>query len=117
MNHRKGNKKLGKTTSHRLAMLRNMTTSLFIHGKIETTLPKAKALRRVAEKIITLSKRETLHSRRLASSWVRDKKTLKKVFSELSPRYASRNGGYTRIIRTRVRRGDGADMAIIELVE
>lgn len=117
MDHRTGNRKLNKTTSHRLAMLRNMTTSLFIHGKIETTVPKAKELRRVAEKVITLSKKESLHSRRLASLWVRDKKILKKVFTEISPKYASRNGGYTRIIRTRVRRGDGAEMAIIELVE
>ena len=117
MNHLKGNRKLGRTTSHRLAMLRNMTTSLFIHEKIETTLPKAKELRKVAEKVITLSKKESVHARRLEGKWLRDKKTLKKVFDEIAPRYSSRNGGYTRIVRTRKRPGDNADMAIIELVE
>lgn len=117
MNHVKRTRKLGRTTSHRLAMLKNMTSSLFIHEKIETTLPKAKELRKVAEKVITLSKKESVHARRIAGKWLRDKNALKKVFNEIAPRYTSRNGGYTRIIRTRKRPGDGADMAIIELVE
>ena len=117
MRHKIAGRKLGRTTSHRIAMLRNMVTSLFEHGRIETTTEKAKELRRVADKMVTLAKQETLHSRRLAARWISNKDVLKKLYSEIGTKYSERKGGYTRIIKTRVRHGDGAEMAIIELVE
>ncbi|OGL40583.1 MAG: 50S ribosomal protein L17 [Candidatus Schekmanbacteria bacterium RBG_16_38_11] len=117
MKHNVMGRKLGRTTSHRIAMLRNMVTSLFEHGRIETTTEKAKELRRVADRMVTLAKQETLHSRRLAARWIKNKDVLKKLFSEIGSKYSERKGGYTRIIRTRIRHGDGAEMAIIELVE
>jgi len=117
MRHNVKGRKLGRTTSHRLAMFRNMVTSLFEHGRIETTVEKAKEVRRIADKMVTLAKQEKLHSRRLAARWIRNKLVLKKLFNEIASKYSERKGGYTRIIRTHIRHGDGAEMAIIELVE
>lgn len=116
MRHRKAGRKLGRTTSHRIAMLRNMVTSFLEHEKIVTTDIKAKELRRVAEKMITLGKRGNLHARRQALSFIRDRTVVKKLFDELSPRYTERNGGYTRIIKIGHRVGDNAPMSVIELV-
>ena len=117
MRHRVGQRKLHRTTSHRLAMLSNMVTSLLEHERIETTLPKAKEARRIAERIITLGKRGGLSNVRLAARTVKNKAVLAKVFSEYKERYASRPGGYTRIIRLGYRIGDAAQMAILELVD
>lgn len=116
MRHGKFGKKLGRTTSHRIAMLRNMVTSLLKHEKIVTTDIKAKELRRVADKMITLGKRGDLHARRQALSFVREPETVGKLFSELSARYKDRSGGYTRIIKTGYRKGDNAPMSVIEFV-
>lgn len=116
MRHRKAGRKLGRTTSHRKAMLRNMVTSLLDHERIVTTVPKAKEARRVAEKMITLGKRGDLHARRQALAYIRSKEIVAKLFDELSGQYADRQGGYTRIIRTGYRAGDAAPMAIVELV-
>ena len=116
MRHRVAGKRLGRTTSHKKAMLRNMVTSLFEHERIVTTTPKAKELRRVADKMITLAKRGDLHARRQALSYIRDKSIVAKLFDEIKDSYMDRNGGYTRIIRTGNRTGDAAPMAIIELV-
>ena len=118
------NRKLGRTADHRKAMLRNMATSLILNGKIETTEMKAKELRSVVDELITLAKRGDLHARRQAAAYVRnvvaDEKTgetvLKELFDEIGPKYADRNGGYTRVLKTGFRRGDSAPMAIIELV-
>ena len=117
MRHQVGGRKLGRTTSHRLAMLNNMVTSLLEHEAIHTTVPKAKEARKLAEKIITLGKKGGLHNVRLAARVVKDKDVLHKVFSEIAQRYASRPGGYTRIVRTGFRRGDAAEMAYLELVD
>jgi len=117
MRHRVGHRKLQKTTSHRLAMLDNMVTSLLEHEAIETTVPRAKEARRLAERIITLGKRGGLANVRLAERRVRDREVLQKVFGELKERYASRPGGYTRIVRLGFRRGDAAEMALLELVD
>ncbi|MCD6388472.1 MAG: 50S ribosomal protein L17 [Desulfobulbaceae bacterium] len=117
MRHRKAGKRLGRTTSHKRAMLRNMVTSLFDHERIVTTVAKAKELRRVADKMMTLAKRGDLHARRQALSYMQDKKIVAKLFDELKNDYMDRNGGYTRIIRTGYRSGDAASMAIIELVQ
>jgi large subunit ribosomal protein L17 len=117
MRHNLKGRKLGRTTAHREAMLHNMVTSLFQHEKIQTTVPKSKELRRTAEKLITIAKRGDLHSRRLASRTVRDEEVLKKLFDSIGPRYANRNGGYTRIIKLGPRFGDCAPMSVIELVE
>src|SRR3989338_7488369 len=117
MRHNMIGRKLGKTTSHRLAMFRNMVTYLFEHERIETTVEKAKEIRSIAEKMVTLAKKETLHSRRQAACWIKNKVVLKKLFNEVAGKYSERKGGYTRIIKTRIRHGDGAKMAIIELVE
>ena len=117
MRHRQTTPKLGRTHSHRNAMLRTMVTDLLRHGRIRTTQPKAKALRPLAERMITLGKRESLHARRQAARVIRDKDVLRKLFDELAPRYSERPGGYTRIIKLTARSGDGADMAMIELVE
>ena len=116
MRHRKDGRRLGRTTSHRLAMVRNMVTSLLEHERIVTTTPKAKEVRRVADKMITLGKRGDLHARRQALSFIRDKKVVAKLFSTLRDEYMERKGGYTRIIQTGNRVGDAAPMAILELV-
>ncbi|HZJ53220.1 MAG TPA: 50S ribosomal protein L17 [Myxococcaceae bacterium] len=117
MRHRVGQRKLQKTTSHRLAMLDNMVTSLLEHEAIRTTVPRAKEARRLAERIITLGKRGGLANVRLAERTVRSRSVLQKVFSELKDRYASRPGGYTRIVRLGFRQGDAAEMALLELVD
>jgi large subunit ribosomal protein L17 len=117
MRHRVGHRKLQKTTSHRLAMLDNMVTSLLEHEAIKTTVPKAKEARRLAERIITLGKRGGLSNVRLAERTVRSRSVLQKVFGELKDRYASRPGGYTRIVRLGHRTGDAAEMALLELVD
>ena len=117
MRHRHGLRKLNRTSSHRLAMLRNMTNSLLKHELIKTTLPKAKELRRVAEPLITLSKNPTLANRRLAFDRLRDKDIVYKLFNELGPRYAKRPGGYLRILKFGFRQGDNAPMALVELVD
>lgn len=117
MRHRKAGRKLGRTSSHRDAMLRNMVTSLLDQERIVTTVPKAKEARRLAEQMITLGKRGDLHARRQAMAYIRSENTVAKLFSQLSSQYAERQGGYTRIIRTGKRIGDAADMAIIELVD
>ncbi len=116
MRHRKAGRKLNRTTSHRLMMLRNMTTSLFEHERIETTEAKAKELRRLAERLITLGKRGDLHARRQALMIINSKKVVQKLFNEIAPRFQERNGGYTHIFKTRNRPGDGAALAIIELI-
>ena|ERR1700704_2339829 len=117
MRHRHGLRKLNRTTSHRLAMLRNMTNSLLTHEVIRTTLPKAKELRRVAEPLITLGKEATLANRRLAFSRLRDRDVVSKLFNELGPRYKARPGGYLRILKYGFRVGDKAPMALVELVD
>lgn len=117
MRHRLGLRKLNRTSSHRSAMLRNMTNSLLRHEVIQTTLPKAKELRRVAEPIITLGKKPSLGNRRLAFSRLRDRDMVVKLFDELGPRYASRNGGYLRILKAGFRQGDNAPMALVELLD
>ncbi len=117
MRHRVANRKLGRTTAHRMSMLANMTSSLVIHDRIETTLPKAKELKRMADRMVTLGKRGTVAARRRAIAIIRDKKAVKKIFDELAPRYAGRNGGYTRIYKLGNRHGDCAEMAMIEYVD
>jgi len=117
MRHRHGLRKLNRTTSHRLAMLRNMANSLLRHELIQTTLPKAKELRRVIEPIITLGKKPSLANRRLAFDRLRDRDMVVKVFAELGPRYAKRNGGYLRILKAGFRKGDNAPMAMVELMD
>lgn len=117
MRHGHGLRKLGRSTSHRLAMLRNMTVSLLRHEEIRTTLPKAKELRRVAEPIITLGKKPSLANRRLAFNRLRDRGTVQKLFDELGPRYAKRNGGYLRILKMGARKGDNAPLALVTLLD
>lgn len=117
MRHRIAGRKLGVTSAHRIAMLRNMATSLLKHEQITTTLPKAKELRPYVERIITLGKRGGLHARRQALAQIRDEKVVDKLFTTLAERYRSRPGGYTRVLKAGVRYGDAAPMAIIELVE
>lgn len=117
MRHRLSNRKLNRTSSHRLAMLRNMANSLLRHEVIKTTLPKAKELRRVAEPLITLGKTATVANRRLAFNRLRDRDIVVKLFDELGPRYAARNGGYLRILKCGYRLGDNAPMAIVELLD
>ena len=128
MRHQKALKKLNRTASHRRALLRNLATSLVLHNRIETTLPKAKALKRVADKLITLGKVDNLHNRRLAMSYLfainrtesgnaQKWTAVHKLFTELAPRFAERHGGYTRVLRTRKRDGDKAQLALIEFVE
>ena len=117
MRHRLGLRKLNRTSSHRLAMLRNMTVSLLRHEVIKTTLPKAKELRRVIEPIITLGKTSSLANRRMAFNRLRDREMVTKLFGELGPRYAARNGGYLRILKFGFRKGDNAPMALVELVD
>jgi len=116
MRHRVAGRKLGRTSAHRQAMMRNMSASLIDKERITTTLAKAKELRRFAERLVTLAKRETLHSRRRVLRHIPDSKLVAKLFDTLSARYAQRPGGYTRIIKLGPRRGDCAEMAVIELV-
>ena len=117
MRHGNAHRKLGRTTSHRTAMFANMAASLIKHEQITTTLPKAKELRPVVEKLITLAKRGDLHARRLAISRVRDQDQVRKLFDVLGPRYAERQGGYIRIMKAGFRHGDDAAMAVIEFVD
>ena len=117
MRHRHGLRKLNRTSAHRLAMLRNMMVSLLKHEAIKTTLPKAKELRRVVEPLITLAKDPTVANKRLAFNRLRDRKIVVKLFNELGPRFANRNGGYTRILKMGFRVGDNAPMAYMELTE
>jgi len=117
MRHGHGLRKLNRTSSHRLAMLRNMSNSLLRHERIKTTLPKAKELRRVVEPLITLAKEPTVANRRLAFNRLRDREMVVKLFDELGPRFKARNGGYTRILKFGFRVGDNAPMALMELVD
>ncbi len=117
MRHRKRGRKLGRTSAHRQAMLANMAASLIKHEQITTTLPKAKELRRVVDRLITLGKRGDLHARRQAIAALGDKAMVRKLFATLGPRYAERAGGYTRVLKAGYRYGDAAPMAIIELVD
>lgn len=117
MRHRKAGRRLGRTSSHRDAMLRNMVTSLLEQERIVTTVPKAKEARRITEQMITLGKRGDLHARRQAMAYIRSKSIVAKLFDQLGNQYAERQGGYTRIIRTGTRLGDAASMAILELVD
>ena len=117
MRHQKSGRKLGRTSSHRQAMFRNMAVSLFRHEQIRTTLPKAKELRGVAEQLITIAKNPTMARRRLAFARLRDKDIVGKLFDELAPRYKARLGGYTRILKCGFRRGDNAPMAYVQLVD
>ena len=117
MRHRSGLRKLNRTSSHRLAMFRNMCVSLLTHEAIKTTLPKAKELRRVVEPLITLAKEDTLANKRLAFARLRDRDLVVKLFAEIGPRFKERNGGYTRILKMGFRQGDNAPMAYMELVD
>jgi large subunit ribosomal protein L17 len=117
MRHRKQGRKLNKTASHRKAMFANMAASLIEHEQIVTTLPKAKEMRRVFDKLITLGKRGDLHARRQAISRIRDVEQVKKLFDIIGPRYQERNGGYTRVMKAGYRYGDNAPMAVLELVD
>ena len=117
MRHKKKGRKFGREADHRKAMMKNLVISLLTHGRIETTIAKAKEMRSLAERVITYAKNDTLHHKRLAFSILHNHKLVKKVFDEIGPIYADRPGGYTRIIKTRFRRGDCAPMAYIELVQ
>ena len=116
MRHRQSGRQLNRNSSHRKAMFRNMAASLLDHEMIKTTLPKAKELRRVAEPLITLAKKDSVANRRLAFNRLRDREVVTKLFNELGPRYETRPGGYLRILKCGFRRGDNAPMAIVELV-
>ena len=111
-----GYRKLGRPTDQRRAMLRNLTTSLFEHGRIETTVTRAKEVKRMADKMVTLGKRGDLHARRQALAYITKDEVVKSLFDDIAPKYAERQGGYTRIYRVGPRRGDGDEMAVIELV-
>jgi large subunit ribosomal protein L17 len=115
MRHRNTGRQFGRNSSHRRALFRNLVTSLLEHGKVETTEAKAKEIRGIADKMITLGKRGDLHAKRLALAYIQSRDVVAKLFDELAPRSANRNGGYTRIIKTRIRLGDSAPMAVIEL--
>lgn len=117
MRHRRKGRRLGRTTSHRLALLRNLATALFVHERIRTTEPRCKELRRYVEKLITKAKRGDVHARQMVSRDIKDRKVLSKLFDVLAPRYAERPGGYTRIVKLGPRKGDCAAMSIIELVD
>ncbi len=117
MRHRKRRKRFGRTTNQRKALFRNLLESLFIHERIETTVAKAKELRRLAERMVTLGKRGDLQARRLALQILPNRSAVAKLFSEIAPRFSDRNGGYTRIVRTRRRLKDQAEMAVIEFVD
>ncbi len=116
MNHNKSYRKLGRRADHRKAMLKNLTISLILADRIETTVTRAKELRKFAERMITLGKKGNLADRRRAFAFLRSEEAVAKIFNDLAPKYAERNGGYTRIIKTTVRKGDSAELAIIELV-
>jgi len=116
MRHRKAGRKLGRNSSHREAMFRNMVTSLFEHGRIRTTDAKAKELRKVADRMVTLGKQGTLHARRLAARTIRTADALRRLFDEIAPGFAERHGGYTRIVKLRNRAGDNAPISLIELM-
>jgi len=116
MRHAKAGFKLGRTSSHRKAMFRNMMTSLLVHEKIKTTDVKAKELKRLADKMVTLGKRGDLHARRRALTYVRSKAAVKKLFEEISPRFLNRSGGYTRVVKLGYRHGDNAPLALVEFV-
>ena len=116
MNKRNGINHLGVKASHRKAIHRNMAVSVFRHGRVKTTLPKAKEVRRTVEKLITLAKSDTVHRRRRAARLIQDKDILNKLFTEIAPEFLHRPGGYTRVIKTNLRRNDAAEMALIELV-
>jgi len=117
MRHNKSGRRLGRTTSHRIAMFRNMITSFLNHERITTTDAKAKELRSIADKMITLGKRGDLHAMRLAASYIREKSVVTKLFTTIAPRFANRPGGYTRIVKLGLRPGDNAQLSMIELVE
>ncbi|HLW38576.1 MAG TPA: 50S ribosomal protein L17 [Candidatus Eremiobacteraceae bacterium] len=117
MRHGKADKRLGRNDDHRRAMLRNLTTSLFTHGTIETTIVRAKEVSRTAARMITRAKKGDLHSRRLVASYLTSEDVVKKLFDVIAPSLASRPGGYTRIVRTRIRKGDAAPMAQVELLQ
>ncbi len=117
MRHRVAHRKLGRTTEHRLALLRNMAASLITHERIRTTVTKAKELRPFVEKLVTLGKQDTLHARRRALSVLSSKTVVRRLFSDVSPRFSERPGGYTRILKLGPRQGDGAPMAFIEFVD
>lgn len=117
MRHRKKGRQLSRTHTHRKATLRNLATSLFRHERIETTTAKAKELRPYAERLITLARRGDIHARRLAGRKIQDRHVLGKLFDDIAPRYAERPGGYTRILKLRNRKGDAAEMSLIELVD
>ncbi len=117
MRHRHKGREFSRTSSHKKAMMRNLATNLFRHGRIETTTAKAKELRPYAERLITLAKRGDLHARRLAGTKIQDRAVLGSLFDEIGPRYAQRPGGYTRILKVGNRKGDAAEMALIELVK
>jgi len=116
MRHRNSGRKLSRNTSHRRALLRNLVTSFLEHGRLMTTLPKAKEIRPLAEKMITLGKRDSLHARRQVQAYVLKEAIAKKVFADIAPKFADRKGGYSRIIKLGNRKGDGADLAVIELL-
>ena len=116
MRHRKKGRQLSRTRSHRKATLRNLATSLFRHERIETTTAKAKELRPFAERLITLARRGDVHARRLAATKIQDREVLGKLFDEIAPRYLERPGGYTRVLKLGIRKGDAAEMSLIELV-
>jgi large subunit ribosomal protein L17 len=117
MRHRKKGRKLSRTASHKRATMRNLATSLFRHGRIETTTAKAKELRPFAERLITLAKRGDLHARRLAATKIQDRQVLGSLFDDIGPRFSERPGGYTRILKLGNRKGDAAEMSLIELVD
>jgi len=117
MRHNNARRKLGRTTSHRLAMFRNQLASLVQSERIVTTLTKAKELRPLAERMVTQGKRDTIHARRLVGKWVLDRRLIQKLFDEIAPRFASRPGGYLRIVKLGSRQGDGAELAVLEFVD
>jgi large subunit ribosomal protein L17 len=117
MRHGKKGRKLGRTSAHRTALFRNQVCSLMEHGRIVTTLPKAKELRPIAERVVTRGKQDTVHARRWVRRWIADRDLVKKVFDDISPRFEDRPGGYTRIVKLGPRQGDGAEMAVLEFVD
>jgi len=117
MRHGKRNRKLGRTSAHRIAMFRNQLQSLVLSERIVTTLPKAKELRRVAERVVTRGKQDTVPARRWVRRWIPDRDLVSKVFDVISPRFSERPGGYTRIVKLGPRQGDGAEMAVLEFVD
>jgi large subunit ribosomal protein L17 len=117
MRHRKAGRQLGRDTQHRRALFRNLVTSFLKHERIETTSAKAKEIRSIVERMITLGKRGDLHARRLALAYIQSREVVSRLFSDIAPRFLNRKGGYTRIIPTRQRRGDGASMVLLELTE